>query len=245
MAGSVEVGSGNRTPVIPAVEALPRKQLVAEAIVPAQVRESSSRYDARTSPGDGAHRGRWMFSPADGPTALRANLVRMLLFSIGEPQQVTLETPDRCIAALAAVWNGSEGFVAALVRCLDRPAIHRFTCDQQILSSEALEAAIGEGQEFVLSLGFRMDEVDFTALDEAARAERLARWNALRKPDSGATAEELTAALTRSATSPAAAAGPRPAGGDASRAALGRIELVRHEGPDAHPDPRARIFSFF
>ena len=66
-----------------------------------------------------------MFAQADGPTALRAELVFALALSL---DQAELSLPDGdgpYCAAMAAVWNGKKGTVAVLLRHLKQPIVIR------------------------------------------------------------------------------------------------------------------------
>jgi hypothetical protein len=122
-----------------------------------------------------------MFAKADGPTALRAELVRALAFSeakVERPGDVELV---EAVAALAAVWNGRKGYVALLVREVEPARIERYVTENQITSTEALSEATVEAIAFAESLGFAMDAPDFAELSEVERDSRMQRWNKLRK----------------------------------------------------------------
>ncbi len=123
-----------------------------------------------------------MFAKSDGPTALRAELVRALAFSEGKVEQPgDGETLVESVAALAAVWNGRKGYVALLVRSVSPPKLDRWVSEAAITSPEALDAATDEAMAFAESLGFTMDERTFAQLAEAERGARMDRWNKLRK----------------------------------------------------------------
>jgi hypothetical protein len=122
-----------------------------------------------------------MFSKTDGPTALRADLLRALAFS-AEPIDRTVN--GRSVAsmvALAGVWNGKKGYVAVLIRDLDPPAVERYVSDSALLTETMLDAAVEEGIAFAESFGFTLDAAEFAGLAQDARDERLERWNKLRK----------------------------------------------------------------
>ncbi|MFI5314170.1 MAG: hypothetical protein ACHQ6T_00585 [Myxococcota bacterium] len=140
-----------------------------------------------------------MFAKSEGPTALRAELVRALCFSEAKIEQPGGGDPVESVAALAAVWNGRKGYVALLVRDVAGSQIDRYVTENAITSREALSVATEEAIEFAESLGFAMDAPAFAELAEAERESRMLRWNKLRKlrkppaprvtePDSGALA---------------------------------------------------------
>ncbi len=180
-----------------------------------------------------------MFVEVDGPTALRPEMVRALAFSVGEKQVETSNGIERCVAAVASVWNGQEGFVAVLLRSLDRPGVRRFTLPDPIRSIEQVDLRREEAMGFAADLGFVMDNGDFMTLDSAAQGARLRRWNELRKPRGASRSERAT---------PDSRAAPQPQSeaenGESGRAVLGRIALVRHEGEEK-PDRLARLLVFF
>jgi hypothetical protein len=122
-----------------------------------------------------------MFAKAEGPTALRAELVRALAFSEAKVERPGGDAPIEAVAALAAVWNGRKGYVALLVRDVEPPRIDRYVTEGAITSPEALDAATEEGIAFAESLGFVLDSPAFGALGADAREARLHRWNKLRK----------------------------------------------------------------
>ena len=66
-----------------------------------------------------------MFTVADGPTAVRAELVRALSLSLNAIEPEGADLDGRFCAALAAVWNGKKGTVALLLRHLDEPVLRR------------------------------------------------------------------------------------------------------------------------
>jgi len=122
-----------------------------------------------------------MFAKSDGPTALRADLVRALAFSEAKVERPGDAALVESVAALAAVWNGRKGYVALLVRDVEPPRIDRYVTEGAITSEQALEAATEEGIAFAESLGFQLDSPGFAELSEDAREARLHRWNKLRK----------------------------------------------------------------
>jgi hypothetical protein len=122
-----------------------------------------------------------MFSKTDGPTALRADLVRALSFSHDRIDRLSDGATVASLAALAAVWNGRKGHVALIVRDVEPAAIERYVGSTPILSEADLDAVIEEGLAFAESLGFSMDAPEFVMLSTEAREERIYRWNKLRK----------------------------------------------------------------
>ena len=127
-----------------------------------------------------------MFSRSDGPTALRADLVRALSFSI---QQGELETPqgssEPAVAALAAVWNGRKGFVALVLYRIPSQSVERYVFADTIEGEKGLDAAVEEGLAFAESFGFGMDSPEFITLEAGQQEQRLRLWNKLRKPRAG------------------------------------------------------------
>lgn len=122
-----------------------------------------------------------MLAKADGPTALRAELVRALAFSEGKIERPGNAEPVDSVAALASVWNGRKGYVALLVRDVDPARIERWVTENTITSEEALAAATEEAIAFAESLGFAMDNAEFTKLSDFERDQRMHRWDKLRK----------------------------------------------------------------
>lgn len=122
-----------------------------------------------------------MFAKSDGPTALRADLVRALAFSEAKVAQPGDEILVESVAALAAVWNGRKGYVAILVRRESPPSLDRYVSESAITSAEALAVATEEAVAFAESLGFAMDAPAFGELTEVERDARMQRWNTLRK----------------------------------------------------------------
>ncbi len=171
-----------------------------------------------------------MFVEAEGPTALRSEMIRALAFSVTDRQVETSNGIERCAAALAAVWNGQEGFVAVLLRSLDRPKVRRFVYPDPIRSLSEVHERLEEGVAFALSLGFELDRAEFRALGEEVQKTRLRRWNKLRKLRSG---------RRQLATPPQ----PESENADTGPAVLGRVALVRHG--DDRPGLLAQLLSFF
>ena len=122
-----------------------------------------------------------MFSKSEGPTALRADLVRALAFSEAKLERDGESHAVESVAALAAVWNGRKGYVAILVRDVEPPRVERYVTEGAITSIEALTAATEEAIAFAESLGFAMDAPAFADLSQAERESRMQRWNKLRK----------------------------------------------------------------
>jgi hypothetical protein len=122
-----------------------------------------------------------MLAKAEGPTALRAELIRALAFSEGKLERPGDAEPVDSVAALASVWNGRKGYVALLVRDVDPARIERWVTENTITSEEALAEATEEAIGFAESLGFAMDNAEFVKLSAFERDQRMHRWNKLRK----------------------------------------------------------------
>jgi hypothetical protein len=202
-----------------------------------------------------------MFSRSDGPTALRADLVRALAFSV---QQCELETPEGkrepAVAALAGVWNGRKGFVALVLYRIPSQSVERYVFADAIDSQDAVEHAVEEGLAFAESFGFGMDAPEFLGLDVEQQEQRLRLWDKLRKPRPGITpqpeartpepVQEHAGDIDPLATpTPVPApeeprAQPQPVAADAGRAVLGRIELVRRGPDESRIDPVTRLLSY-
>jgi hypothetical protein len=195
-----------------------------------------------------------MFLEVNGPTALRPEMVRALAFSTDEARVETLDGRERCVAAVAAVWNGRRGYVAVLLRFLDKPLVRRFTFSEAIRALEEMSIPLEEGMGFAASLGFVMDGMEFMSLDPAQKQARLKRWNQLRKPlpspmyerrAQGAAPNE-PAGSTPDAGPQATAASATPSAGEGARpAVLGRISLVRQGGAEGRPDLLTQLLAFF
>jgi hypothetical protein len=138
-----------------------------------------------------------MFSRSDGPTALRADLVRALAFSV---QQCDLETPhgghEAAVAALAGVWNGRKGFVALVLYRIESQHVERYVFADAIDAEAALAHAVEEGLAFAESFGFGMDSPEFGALPADEQEQRLRLWNKLRKPRPGIAPDPAPAPRT-------------------------------------------------
>jgi hypothetical protein len=122
-----------------------------------------------------------MFSKTDGPTALRADLLRALAFSAQPIERRVGGRTVGSVAALAGVWNGKKGYVAVLIRDIEPPAIERYVSDNALLTESMLDAAVEEGIAFAESMGFSLDAPEFAGLSAEQRDARLGRWNKLRK----------------------------------------------------------------
>ncbi|MGH2900245.1 MAG: hypothetical protein ACREBE_22100 [bacterium] len=131
-----------------------------------------------------------MFSKTDGPTALRADLVRSLSFSHDPIERLSSGASVASVAALAGVWNGRKGHVALLIRDIEPAGLERYVGDAPITSEAALDGAVEEGLAFAETLGFSMDAPEFITLTSEARDERIYRWNKLRKLRRGATTQQ-------------------------------------------------------
>jgi hypothetical protein len=195
-----------------------------------------------------------MFLEVDGPTALRPEMVRALAFSTGEARVETSDGQERCVAAVAAVWNGQRGYVAVLLRFLDKPLVRRFTFSDAIRALEEMSIPLEEGMGFAASLGFIMDGTEFMSLDPAQKRARLKRWNQLRKPlpspmyerRAQEAAPNEPEGSTPDAGPQAGAAPARPSAGEGARpAVLGRISLVRQGGAGERPDLLTQLLAFF
>src|SRR5262245_5730269 len=134
-----------------------------------------------------------MLAKAEGPTALRAELVRALAFSEGKIERPGSSEPVDSVAALASVWNGRKGYVALIVRDVEPARIERWVTENTITSEEALAAATEEAMAFAESLGFVMDNPEFAKLSIFERDQRVHRWNKLRKIRSPKTDASLEA----------------------------------------------------
>ena len=133
-----------------------------------------------------------MFLEAEGPTALRAGMVHSLAFSVGERDIDVGGNMESCISALASVWNGNQGFVAVLVRSLERPMVRRFAFSEPIASGNDLDEVVETGMGFAASMGFFMDDPEFKGLESEERDSRIERWNRLRKPDRSPLADPVS-----------------------------------------------------
>jgi hypothetical protein len=180
-----------------------------------------------------------MFAEVEGPTALRADIVYGLAFSVEEASCETGCGSERCVSALAAVWNGKQGFVAVLVRSLERPEVSRYEYSEEISDVTELHLAIETGLGFAVSLGFLMDEPDFLGLEPAERDRRIDRWNKLRKPEKAPQSIETQGATPGRGESGEALAG------DGAGAVLGRVELIRQDESNDRPTLLGRLLGFY
>ncbi len=126
-----------------------------------------------------------MFQESQGPTALRADIVRTLAFSVNDVEVDGASGAELSRAGLAAVWNGKRGYVAVLIRSLTRPVVRRFAFTDPLESLNELDLAIENGLGFAADLGFMMDAPVFSELPGSQQEERQKRWNWLRKPKAG------------------------------------------------------------
>jgi len=131
-----------------------------------------------------------MFSKTDGPTALRADLVRALSFSHDPIERLSGGASVASVAALAGVWNGRKGHVALLIRDIEPSGLERYVGDAPITNEASLDAAVEEGLAFAETLGFSMDAPEFASLTSDARDERIYRWNKLRKLRRSSTTQQ-------------------------------------------------------
>ncbi len=181
-----------------------------------------------------------MFLEAEGPTALRPEMIQVLCFSTQEQLVDSPVGAERCVVALAAVWNGKQGFVAVLVRSLDQPAVRRFTYTEPLRTLEDLEGAVQEGHGLASSMGFTLDSGDFAGLEGPEQKLRFTRWNQLRKPRQRSAAATADSERPVRAEPPTQSTPEEPGGG----AVLGRIALVQ-KGGDGKPDWLTQLLAFF
>lgn len=187
-----------------------------------------------------------MFTVADGPTALRGELVCALSLSMNATELADGAPPGRCCAALAAVWNGRKGTVALLLRSLDEPAVQRHVFSGPLTSEDAVLTAVDEGLALAESFGFSMDSPEFGELDEEKQRERLGSWNEVRKVKKTVHYMDAAAASAPVAAKASARPDAREETGDPTpgKAVLGRLSLVRQETGE-QAGPLARLLSFF
>ena len=188
-----------------------------------------------------------MFTVADGPMALQAELVRALSLSLNATKLDGSDLEGRFCAALAAVWNGKKGTVALLLRNLDKPILRRHVFSGPLTSAKAVASAVDEGIAFAESMGFKMDQPDFAELDEPEQTERLGCWNDLRRAKNKVShikiARTGAGARGKAAAKPAAASEPESAA-EPGKAVLGRLALVRQD-TSGLAGPLARLLSYF
>ncbi len=171
-----------------------------------------------------------MFTREDGPTALRADLIHGLSFSVRAEQLQTQDGLANAVAGLCAVWNGKIGFVALLIRFLDPPSVDRYVYSEPLTSIEMLESITAKAQEFAASLGFRMDAPAFATLGEERRHERLRQWNRIRKPTPLKSGPALSA---------------EEVGDGKGSAVLAKVSLVRQGGDPRKLEPLGQLLSLF
>ncbi len=178
-----------------------------------------------------------MFTRGDGPTALRADLVRGLSFSSGPQEIRTDDRVEQAVAGVASVWNGSRGFVAVLFRFIDPPRVERYMTSEPLTDDSGLASAQAAALEFARSRGFRMDDPEFAGLAEDLRAKRLHNWNLIRKVREPAKQPAAAggAASVQDAAPEEAAGYTQPIGADAAEVL--DLEPVQVEG--AQPDLEA------
>ena len=196
-----------------------------------------------------------MFKEAEGPTALRGDLVQALSLSLGVCELETPEGFERCCGGLVGVWNGRKGFVSLLIRLADQPSIRRLVYAEPLTSTEALEDAFEAGMSFAETLGFTMDDPEYRDLEPDAQQGRIDAWTDLRKlsrqpaafRDLPSRSEESDWGEEDTAPQhvPDAAAEEDAATADAP-AILGKVSLVRkREGNEGLADPLVRLLSYF
>ena len=122
-----------------------------------------------------------MFAQANGPTALRPELIFALSLSLDEAELSLPAGDGPYCAALAAAWNGKKGTVAVLLRHLKEPIVIRHVFNGRLASEEAVNSAVDEGIAFAESLGFAMDHPAFRDIGARQQKQRLGAWNDLRR----------------------------------------------------------------
>lgn len=188
-----------------------------------------------------------MFTAADGPTALRAELVRALCFSLSLERISEPDFEGDCCAAISAVWNGKKGYVAILVRQADPALLRRYVTPRSCRSESSLRETLDQAVEFLDGMGFSMDSHEFEGLSSAERENRLEEWNALRKLDRsprcfGAVESAATAEPDAPEPEPAPEPERAPEDGDAGKSVLGRLALVQ-KGSE-RLEPIVRLLSY-
>jgi hypothetical protein len=176
-----------------------------------------------------------VFKERDGPTALRRELVQALSFSRATAVIDTGDGAEHCCAGLVAVWNGKKGFIAVLLRHLEKPRIQRWVYDDRLKDVRSVSTAIEAGMAFASSFGFDMDPPEFAELDASVQDERMEEWNDLRKLSSRPRAALESSAALDMPTTPITA-------DDHGGAVLGRLSLVKRPG---FANPLARLLSYF
>lgn len=143
-----------------------------------------------------------MFTKEDGPTALRADLVRGLSLSTGPVQVRSDKGAEFAVGGVASVWNGSRGFVAIVIRFLEPPRVERYMYSKPLPDEAAVIGAEAAALDFARELGLELDALTFADLDEASRARRLQNWDRIRKVRAPARADAASGSV---ATAPGAA----------------------------------------
>lgn len=185
-----------------------------------------------------------MFSKAEGPTALHADLVRALSFARRQADVDADDGPEPAVAALASVWNGKRGFVAVILRFLTRPRVERYVWAEAITTESAFAHATREGLAWAGSLGFEMDEPDYVGLSAEQQVDRLKNWNKLRKVRrSRSEAHPPLSAPERPKAPPRAAEPDRFV--EPNRSVLGKIALERRRGGGRWANPLERLLAYF
>ena len=172
-----------------------------------------------------------MFRKEDGPTALRADLLRGLSFS-SRPEDIQIDDHSgSAVAGVSSVWNGSRGFVAVLIRFIEPPHVERYMYSEPLTDESMLALAQAEALRFAGAMGFSMDDFRFQELDDAGRAKRLLNWNLIRKVRLSSAPEQPLAAPENDAAVVAAPVGAVP-GVKASN----DEEAILLEPVDVYPD---------
>jgi hypothetical protein len=194
-----------------------------------------------------------MFSPMDGPTSLRQDMVWALAFSLLDSIVETTDGEGLAKAGMAAMWNGRKGEVVVLIRRIDPPAVARYRCSDPITCTADLETAIDSALGFAETLGFMLDNAAFRDLTEREQLDRLATWDGLRRVkrksrSSGGTSKKAPEEqAAREKASPLVEMDlPNGDTTPESQAVLGKIALVRKGGAAGRSiDPLGRLLSFF
>jgi hypothetical protein len=194
-----------------------------------------------------------MFSPMDGPTSLRQDMVWALAFSLRDSIVETTEGEGLAKAGMAAMWNGRKGEVVVLIRRIDPPAVARYRCTEPITTTADLETAIDAALGFAETLGFMLDNAAFRDLTETEQRDRLATWDGLRRVKRKSRSSRETPEKKPAPGGMAREPAPPPemdfSNGDSmqdGQAVLGKIALVRKGGAAGRSiDPLGRLLSFF
>ena len=208
-----------------------------------------------------------MFVEREGPTALRADLVRALSLSVNVVEMSGSAGEGRFCAALSAVWNGKMGSVAIVLREVSSHVVRRYVAVDPVDSEERLTSVVTAGISFAESMGFAMDPSEFVSLPDKEMTRRMKIWNNVRKPGKPLdhledkseaepdhfSADPAPASGAIAATPPETTDGdpfdgwdqdrdPEQAAEDDGKAVLGRLALVRKGG---RPDAQTRLRSHF